>query len=229
MTNTKRIVCLANSRKLSGRCIAGREWDAEQGAGSWVRPVSGRHGQEVSEYERQYADGSDPRLLDILDVPVRWPQPNDFQSENWLLDPEHYWKKAGIHSTFDLPALADPVEPLWVDGHSTYHGCNDRIPIDVQDRVHSSLRLIKAERLTLEVFAPGEAFGNSKRRVQGRFAHADQTYSLWVTDPKCERHYLAKLDGTYQIGACYLTISLGEPFEGSIYKLVAAIIKPDGQ
>ena len=59
---TKRIVCLANSRKLSGRCVAGRELVADRPE-AWVRPVSAREHQEVSEHERQYQDSSDPRRV----------------------------------------------------------------------------------------------------------------------------------------------------------------------
>ena len=54
MSDWKRIVCLANSRKLSGRCVAGREWSEKQGAGDWIRPVSERDNQAASENERQY-------------------------------------------------------------------------------------------------------------------------------------------------------------------------------
>ena len=81
------------------------------------------------------------------------------------------------------------------------------------------------DELELGVFAPGEAFGNRKRRVQGRFGHAGRQYALWVTDPVCERRYLAKLDGDYRFGRCFLTISLGEPFQEHCYKLIAAVIE----
>ena len=223
MQSAKRIVCLANSRKLHGRCIAGREWLGGR-AGQWIRPVSDREHQEVSEYERQYEDGSDPRVLDVIDVPVLEPIPIDHQTENWLLDPEHYWEKVGRLSWFDLPVLADLVAPLWLDGHSTYHGLNDKIPLDVAGSVGDSLKLIHVDELELSVFKPGEAFGNMKRRVQGRFMYARNRYALWVTDPGYERRYLAKLDGDYQIGECFLTVSLGERYDGACYKLIASVI-----
>ena len=34
-------------------------------------------------------------------------------------------------------------------------------------------------------------------------------------------------DGDYPIGESYLTVSLGEPFEGYSYKLIAAVIVPN--
>lgn len=223
MPGVKRIVCLANSRKLHGRCVAGREWIGGR-AGPWIRPVSNREHQEVSEYERQYEDGSDPKVLDVVDVPVIEPRPCGFQSENWLLDPKYYWEKSGRLSWFELPALADPVAPLWLDGHSTYDGRNDKIPLEVADSVADSLKLIHVDGLELSVFKPGEAFGNNKRRVQGRFRHAGNGYGLWVTDPVYERRYLGKLDGDYRIGECFLTVSLGEPYDGACYKLIASVI-----
>ena len=193
-------------------------------AGGWIRPVSARDGGEVSEYERQYEDGSDPRVLDVIDVPVLESRPKDYQTENWLLDPNCYWQKAGRLSTSDLAALTDPVAPLWIDGHSTYNGLNDKVPLTAAGAVTGSLRLLRVDRLRLVVFRPGEAFGNDKRRVQGRFRHAGHEYALWVTDPGWERTYLARLNGTYDIGECYLTVSLGEPYGGACYKLIAATI-----
>ena len=101
---------------------------------------------------------------------------------------------------------------------------NDKIPIAATGSVTDSLRLLRVDGLRLIVCRPGEAFGNNKRRVQGRFRHAEREYALWVTDPGWERTYLAKLNGTYDIGECYLTVSLGEPYGDACYKLIAAVI-----
>ena len=194
----------------------------------WIRPVSVRPNGEVSERERQYADGSDPKVLDVMDVPLLKPQPKGYQQENWLLDPKFDWSRKGRIGWDDLERLADPLERLWFDGHKTYNGLNDRIPLDAAQAVQSSLRLIRVKQLELRVFRPGEEFGDPKRRVQGRFVHAGARYWLWVTDPLYERRYLQRSDGTYTIGECFLTISLGEPHKDACYKLIAAIIERNG-
>jgi MFS family permease len=72
------------------------------------------------------------------------------------------------------------------------------------------------------------AWGGPKRRVHGAFSHRGATYRFWVTDPEITRAYLATKDGEYPIGDCYLTVSLGEPYEGYCYKLIAAVITPEG-
>jgi hypothetical protein len=211
MTTVKRIICLANSRKLNGRCVAGKELSRDR-SGAWIRPVSAREHEEVSEYERQYEDGSDPRVLDVLDVPLLGPRPRGYQQENWLLDPDQYWTRSARATWPDLALLVDPIEPLWICGLRTYTGLNDKIPLVQAGAIQSSLRLLHVERLELCVYKPGEAFGNPKRRVQGRFRHESNQYHLWVTDPIYERAYLLKEDGDYTLGECFLTVSLGEPF-----------------
>ncbi len=224
MTTTKRIVCLANSRKMSGRCVAGVEFKADK-PGGWIRPVSAREYQEVSEYERQYENGSDPRLLDIIDIPLLEHRPIDYQQENWMLDPEYYWVKVGALNWDGLHEIADRGGTLWRNGSHTYNGTNDRIPIDQAASETSSLKLVHVDGLKLRVFSPGQDFGDSKRRVQVRFRFAGIEYELWVTDPRIQLKYLAKENGDYQLGECYLTISLGEPFKDYCYKLVAAVLE----
>ncbi|MGW1016174.1 dual OB domain-containing protein [Streptomyces niveus] len=220
MALVKTLVCLANSRKLLGRCVAGM---VDDDSGEWVRPVSARLSREVSDKERRYKDGTDPRVLDIVEVPLLRPLPHDFQSENWLLDPNYYWKKAGTIGWRGLLALEQRPSSLWINRSSTYHGNNDRIPDEEADTLSDSLKLIRVTDLVLQVHAPGAMFGDQKRVLRAHFSHARHSYIMRVTDPECEQEYLAKPDGVYRLGESFLTVSLGEPYEGYVYKLVAAI------
>lgn len=223
MAVTKRIVCLANSRKLSGRCVAGREW-GDRHAGAWIRPVSGREHEEVSEGEREYKDGSDPRVLDVIEVPLLESKPKHYQQENWLLNPEEYWIRAGQLDWNGLVQIVENPERLWVNESSTNAGLNDQISFETARYLTSSLVLIRVQGLTLHVLRPGRDFGNSKLRVQGRFQHRGEEYWLWVTDPGFERAYKQRGEGEYPFGECCLTISLGDVHNGRCYKLIAAII-----
>lgn len=220
---TKRIVCLANSRKLSGRCVAGRVLDGAQEL-EWLRPVSARPSEEVSEYERQYPDGSDPRVLDLIDIPLLEPRPKLYQSENWLLDPQQGWRRVGQATWDQVVGMAEAPQTLWVNGGSTYHGLNDQIALETANALTSSLCLVHVPAVRLRVFRPNANFGDPRLRVQGQFEHRGQAYWLRVTDPVYERTYQARGEGEYPLGECCLTISLGEPFQGNCYKLIAAII-----
>ena len=229
---TKRILCLANSKKNSGRCVAGREV-TPAGAGPWIRPVSDRPGEEVSENERQYKNGADPKLLDVIDVPLVRPAPHACQRENWLLDPHSYWCRVRQANWTELLQFTEMPATLWVNQHSTHHGQYDEIPQADADALPRSLYLIKVDSVTLRALAPQAAFGNTKRRMQACFTHASVDYALWVTDPVVEREYLARPNGYHRLDECCLTISLGELFQKNNgqscrYKLVAAIIRRDG-
>lgn len=232
MTAVKSILCLANSKKMSGRCVAGREVRSD-GPGGWIRPVSARPTEEVSEDERQYRDGSDPRLLDIIEVPLIRAVPHACQSENWLLDPGEYWSRVRRVGWAELQGYVEAPATLWTNGRSTYNGVNDEILQADADALPNSLVLIRVPALELKVFAPGADFGNPKRRVQAVFVYRLVRHALWVTDPVIEREFKAQPDGSYPLGECCLCVSLGEPFqkrngESCRYKLVAAVIRREG-
>jgi hypothetical protein len=75
-----RIICLANSYKHNGRCIAGIN-----DAGRWVRPVSSSSKRAIDK-ETGIIDGSEPQILDVLDIPLYAHGPvNGCQPENKLL------------------------------------------------------------------------------------------------------------------------------------------------
>jgi hypothetical protein len=224
MPETKEIVCLANSRKHSGRCVAGKEVLVD-GYGKWIRPVSARPSAEISEEERRYENGVLPRVLDIITIPVIGATPQLYQSENYVIDAEYYWVKKGELSWTDVKQLVDKPAPIWTNNDSTYYGLNDRVKVDFAAKLNSSLMLIDPEDLTIKVVTEGAEFGNARRRVRADFKHVGMHYSLIVTDPVAERALLAKENAEYKPKDTYLCISLGEAHtDGSCYKLVATVI-----
>jgi hypothetical protein len=191
----------------------------------WIRPVSNREGEAVSQAERWYTDGTDPLLLDVIDVPLVGPHPGSYQSENWLLEPSQSWSKIDRLAWDDLGSLAAPPAPLWANEDSTNNGFHDQISVSLVSQIHDSLRLLYVPSLEVWVSQPGASFGDNRQRVQGRFEFAGIQYWLWVTDPVAEQKYRSRGNGSYTLGECYLTISVGEEREGYHYKLIAAVIE----
>lgn len=224
---TKTIVCLANSRKPpSGRCVAGREITGKS-FGGWIRPISERPSQEISLEERRYQDGRDPRLLEIIAIEMKGPQPHRHQQENHLIDADRYWVKQSTVTWQDLQAaVEDPGGPLWLNGYSSYNGQNDRVPEGNLDGLPRSLYLVRPEQLRLVVASEGGDFGPPRRRVRARFNLCGHPYRMVVTDPHTESDFLARQDGEYPVAEVLLCVSLGEVFHGYAYKLAAAVITP---
>ena len=225
MPTIKRIVCLANSRKRGGRCIAGKELRPDGTAGAWLRPVSDRADEEASPQERCYANGADPQVLDIIDIPLLRQHPKTYQQENWLLDPNRRWNNMGRATWDDLDAMADLDAPLWVNGHTTRDGQNDRIPLGDTTAIDNSLRLIKVATLTVTVTEPLRPSADFPV-LRGSFSYGADEYRFRITDPVSESGSVNLRFGDYPVGERYLVISLGEPYEGYAYKLIATIIRP---
>lgn len=92
-----RIICLANSYKHGGRCIAGIDPDT----GKWVRPIPDTKNRAVTS-DMRLINGRDPQILDIIEIPLEDYGPDEgCQPENRLLKPGG-WKKVGQITTQDL-------------------------------------------------------------------------------------------------------------------------------
>lgn len=215
---TKRIVCLANSRREGGRCVAGRELLGSRTLGEWIRPISSQETHAVPRRER-LCQGRDPRVLDIIDVRLLGHYPASPQVENWLIDTSRSWSRAGSFPLAQLDRFIDTSGPLWIDGYSSASGANNQVPTSRAYELADSLRLVKVSPVELIVHEPW-----NKRRVEATFTYSQCQYRLRVTDPVIEERYLNMEDGGYVLDDAYLTVSLGEPYEGYFYKLVAAVI-----
>lgn len=219
MTYTKALVCFANSRKTSGRCVAGKEW-ANGTPGEWLRPVSSRPSHEVSLEERRYQNGSDPQLLDIVAVPCVGHQPLPHQVENHVLDGGYFWTRQGTLAWAEINNWLDNPASLWTTGQSSYAFQNNRVAEGYQGG--TSLYLIAVDKLQIIVGAKSAEY--PKRIVRGEFAYRGASYRMAVTDPVVEQHYLGSNDGLHSILKPVICVSLGDPFQGYFYKLIAAVL-----
>jgi len=241
----KEIVCLANSRKYSGFCLAGKEISTrkysgfclagkEISTGQWVRPVSRQENGQLSKRQIRCQNNLLPQPLDVISVPLTTQAPHLYQKENYFIAERKKCIKNRILSFSELLNLCDDVPRLWINGYSSYKGVNDRIPLKPTDeKPESSLLLIKPESLSIRV----EEGYNSEKKIRAAFIFKGVSYKLVITDPIFEnklvitdpifeKKYISYKIGEYSIEnkELFLCISLGEPYNGYCYKLVAGII-----
>lgn len=226
----RRIICLANSKKFKGRCLAGKLYTHGK-IGGWIRPVSNRSDDSLNKLERQVGKDTEPQLLDILEFGIKKSISTGHQVENWLINPNRLMVRTGRISPIELlPAIDKPIN-LWHTGKSSKtHGKNDLVPENRIVDSNCSLYLIKIEKLKIQVVT--HYYGYESRQVRGEFSYVGAEYNLVITDPIIDSEYKKKSDGFYEIENLLLTISLAETkFEVNksestgYYKLIAGVIK----
>jgi hypothetical protein len=223
------LICLANSEKWQGRCVAGLRLDGQ----GWVRPVAPdtEHGQLLLRHMK-LEGGTEPRVFDVIAVDLKEPRPEPGQPENWLIGRGPWLLRdrpappevlAGLH-----PAVAAGPDLLGSNGSRIENRRAEQLP--------SSLALVRPSRLRFWLAKDLRDFPQA--RVE--FKLDDQRYDLPLTDPAWKGRILRKLAGQGQCSpeeagipanaSVFLTVSLGELFHGYHYKLVAAIaVLPEGQ
>ncbi|MFM7679189.1 MAG: dual OB domain-containing protein [Roseiflexaceae bacterium] len=217
------IICLANSIKNNGFCVAGIELNHHSTPVRWIRLIGNNHPQGLTVSDYRYRNGDTPQVFDVINIPVVAFQPLSYHVENWLIDTTRYWYKRGewdVDTTVkNLSSHIYYHGPLWINGYSSSTGANNRIPEELFDSLGSSLQLIIADDVKL--------YANKKyNRVDAYFGFADNRYVLSVTDPQILEKY-SHISGEFNpllLGRCMMTISLGEPYQGFAYKLAAHIM-----
>ena len=221
-----KMLCLANSKKPpTGRCVAGKEL-INGAVGKWIRPVSDRLGKEVSEDERRYEDGATAQVGHKISLVLSVAAPHLHQQENVIIDAKCGWQKDGVASWQELLDATDNHNgQLWVNGWSTNHGDNDKVPEAQLPGVGRSLFFLAVQSLTLRVWLmPGYEGSQARRKVRAVFQYAGSDYDISVSDPLIESEMLARPNGNYLAGPVLVCVSLAEPFHGYAFKVAASII-----
>lgn len=216
MAYTKRIVCLANSFKKGGSCVAGRELIGA-GFGRWIRPVGDRPTAEV-----RTSESGNLKLLDIVDVPLLRAEPRHHQTENHVIDASQRWLKVGELPWAALAEMIDRPASLWINSdHTKGPGSYDCMSETEAFTLDTSLVLIKPEKFSIEV---GPHYYTGKRTWRADFDYKGTSYNVSLTDPIATGKYTT--DGSYLLDNVYACVSLTEPWEkdnNRCHKLVAAI------
>lgn len=222
------ILCLANSRKHSGRCVAGLRTDG----GGWIRPVAWNAEGTLRSHNYTLDDGTEARLLDVIQFRCIQPRPEPHHPENWLLAQSRWRLAERPASEAALGVLRDAL----VYGPVLLGNTEDHLPFDSFRRspASASLALVAPQNLRwlLKTNATGE------RRPRILFTLGGAHYNLALTDPTWEPRLASLAPGTHPRSAAglaaedevLLTISLSEPFQRDpqtpklCYKLVAAVL-----
>ena len=236
---TFEIVCLANSRKWHGRCVAGLRTD---GAG-WLRPIGPGEYGVLHSYHYTLADNTQARVLDVLRIACSRSASTPHHPEDWLAVPAPW-------QLVSRPAPAGQI--AWLRGLLTddpflQHNSRDRIAYDalLTRPITSSLALVAPENLHWEVRAGRDdgqkeneqqeneqtknSYGNGYKKVDHKkaeqkirvcFTLGGRDYNLALTYRLLEARLQHLPVGFYprhkaRVKAedeIWLTLSLSEPF-----------------
>lgn len=223
------IICLANSKKHSGRCVAGIRTDGN----GWIRPVSIAPEGVLEERHYTIKNVGPVAPLQVVRIPFDKPRPLLHHPEDWLIRPDS-WEQSEVELS---EAHISLLKQTLTEGPELLGSTTDKVPYPPigDPALEASLALVLPENLTF-VIKEGKKAGD--RRVRAVFELSGTPYNLAMTDIVWEEILKEKPLGEYapaDLGyspeaSFLLTISLSEPFQvasgvNHCYKLVAGVFE----
>jgi len=211
-----RMICLANSWREHGRCVAG----IRQSSGEWIRPVP-KGGGAIPSQNIQF-DGGELAPLDVVEMRVRRPaEITRFQIENReLLDWD--WKIVGRVAVDDvLPYCSASPTVL----HNHLKVVEPSVLAGLPQEQWVSLQLVHAKNVVFRQ----DPRNDSRWVAEFSLSRFGSDYQIKVSDPIAT----GRLNAGEQLSRdCLLTVSLTEPvafpqfnLPELCYKVVAAVIE----
>ncbi len=210
-------LCLANSRREGGRCIAGIDLKS----GRWIRPVKS-DGSPFDIAEISFKNGTSPKVLDKIKIRVLKPNESYYHPEDYIVDQRFRWENIGYCRRNDISKYVDMAAPyLFKDSNDRLLACDlEKQPLS------RSLVLVRLNSVTFR-----KKWGlNNRPQIRALFQYRKDEYNLVVTDDSWEKKFLTpggpfwNFDDYPFNDTFYLTIGMGEKFGNYHYKLVVAVI-----
>lgn len=214
-------ICLANSYKRGGRCIAGLEieidsnnhWTVKRnadGSPKWIRPIAqGTEYGEIPEGEAHFLP-----LLSVVRITDVVPCPQMAHSEDVnykLMSPIGRVPSTSVV----LNKLTDDIHPL------LFYTTDYSISIDTYAQGDHSLMMVHPEGITFHLDPT-----KNRAKYFMTFKYNGVIYDFSVTDPYFYQYIEQHPDALDNLSDVYITLSLGLEYEGRHHKLIAAIIIP---
>ncbi len=211
-----RLVCLANSFKEGGRCLAGIELDnnnnpkIENGRPKWIRPICNTAHGEIHTHLVAHLS-----IMDIIELGVSgYPEERDFQSENVL------FRENSINTIGKLSS--NKLDQLLYNRNSIFGNRGKAVSAEATGNLSHSLMFINVSQF--EVIERTYEDNPTRPQVRLVFSYNGSEYDLPVTDPVFLHNYQRNpciLEGVDQLYSC---LSLGINHNDWHYKLVAGMI-----
>ncbi len=170
-----RFVCLANSYKEGGRCVAGITLDQrnnpiiERGLPKWVRPVSDAGHGEISTNLVAHLN-----LLDIVEIKVKEDAGEGYQCENVTFRGDSI-RQVGTFQLERLKSLCDERPTLFGTTSASIHEKHIH-------RLNHSLVLVRT--IEFEMYEKDSEYTPGKKSLRLSFSYKNYHYDLPITDPR---------------------------------------------
>ena len=211
-----RIVCLANSFRVGGRCLGGVALDInnnpifENGRPKWIRPVCNTEHHEVPTGLVSHIN-----LLDIIEFEFKKNVGSNHQTESVLFK-ENSIKVIDKYVKKNLIALCENNNFTKI-----FENKGKAVPEDAISNLSYSLLMVY-----LKDFEINEKTYEEKEYPQIRLAFRFNNilYDLPITDPNFLHKYQSDNTILNNVNKLFISLSLAAPLNGWYYKLIAGII-----
>ena len=142
-------ICLANSRKHGGRCVAGLRPDG----GGWLRLVSRDRAGTLSNRHYTLKDGAEAGLLDLIEVETSAARPEPHHPENLVVGRQRGWivdwilgpPQLRLVGKIEVSEAPDQLAAALVGGPKILGNVGDRVSYEVfnKDAAVASLALVE--------------------------------------------------------------------------------------